>query len=295
MKILFGVITPMVTPFLDNEDVDVDTLKRLTSKLIDSGVNGLYPCGTTGEGHLLTNDERKLVAETVIKETDSRVPVYIQTGAMSLRDTVLLSQHAYLCRADGIGVVTPSYYSLSQQSIYDFYVSLSKELPLDFPIYMYSIPENAINDIEAQTANRIADKCPNIVGIKYSGDDFVQLMAYKEIRNGTFSVLAGNDRALVAVMAAGCDGTVSGLSNIFSKSVIAVYKAFLDKEIDLAIDLQQKVYRDSLCLFDEYFLAGLKAGLGFCGLPVGTLRKPLPELTALQYIKLENFFKEIDI
>ncbi len=295
MKILFGVVTPMVTPFLENEDIDVVTLKKFTSRLINSGVNGLYPCGTTGEGHLLTNEERKLVAETVITETNSRVPVYIQTGAMSLRDTVLLSQHAHTSGADGVGVVTPSYYSLSQQAIYDFYIAVSQELPQDFPIYMYSIPDNAINDIEVETAKKIADVCPNIVGIKYSGDNFVQLEAYTDIRNGEFSVLAGNDRAFAAVMAAGCDGTVSGLSNIFSRKVIAVYEAFLNNEIDQAIELQKQVYRDSLCLFDGFFLAGLKAGMGFSGMPVGKLRKPLPELTKDQHTKLENTIKSIEI
>jgi dihydrodipicolinate synthase/N-acetylneuraminate lyase len=294
MKTLFGVVTPMVTPFLTNEDVDIETLKIFTSWLIKSGVNGLFPCGTTGEGHLLTNEEKKLIAETVIKETNSRIPVFIQTGAMSLRDTILLSKHALNYGADGVGVVTPSYYTLPQQAIIDYYIALSKELPSDFPIYMYSIPDNAINDIEVKTAQLIAEKCPNIVGIKYSGNDFVQLEAYTDIRKGNFSVLAGNDRTLASVMAAGCDGTVSGLSNIFNKKVIAVYKAFMNKDIEKAIKLQKDIYRNSLCLFDGFFLASLKAGLGFCDMPVGKLRKPLPELTGDQYIKLEESFKKID-
>jgi len=292
---LFGVVTPMITPFKKNEDIDTAALRALTIKLINSGVNGLYPCGTTGEGHLMSNEERKLVAETVVDETNSRVPVYIQSGAMSFRDTLELSKHALECGADGIGVVTPSYYTLSQETIRDFYISLAKELPDDFPIYMYSIPGNALNDILPETAAEIARKCSNVVGIKYSGDDFVQLQAYTGIREGTFSVLAGNDKSLAAVLADGCSGTVSGLSNLFSTNVISVYKAFISKDIDSAIRLQGKVYRDSLCLFNGFFLANLKAAMGISGMPVGKLRKPLPELTDTQFRQLEKSISNLNI
>lgn len=287
MKKLFGVVTPMVTPFLDNEDVDVESLRRLTSWLIDSGINGLYPCGTTGEGHLLNLEERKLAAETVVAESAFRVPVYIQSGAMSLRDTIALSKHAVSCGADGVGVVTPSYYTLSRKNICDYYISLARELPSDFPVYMYSIPGNALNDIEPETAALIADECPNVVGIKYSGDNFVQLQAYNEIREGTFSVLAGNDRTLAAVMSSGCDGTVSGISNLYPEKVTAVYTAFQAGNIKKAMEYQREVYRASLCLFDSFFLASLKAAMGLRGQMVGKLRKPLPELTDEQYEKLK--------
>ncbi len=288
MKMLHGVVTPMVTPFRKNGDVDGDALKMLTDRLIRAGVQGLYPCGTTGEGHLLSLEERKTVAETVVRHADSRVSVYIQTGAMSLRDTVALSKHALACGADGIGVVTPSYYLLSQQAIYEYYLSLAGELPPDFPIYLYSIPDNALNDILPATAGRIAERCPNVVGIKFSGDDFVQLEAYTRIRSGAFSVLAGNDRTFAAVLAAGCVGTVSGLSNLFPELVVSVYTAWGKNEIPEAIRLQHKVYERSQCLFNGFFLASLKAGLELAGLPAGIPRKPLPELTPEQHEFLKN-------
>lgn len=288
MKLLKGVVTPMVTPFLENDDLDYATLGKLTTKLIDAGVHGLFPCGTTGEGHLLSVEERKLAAETVVQESASRVPVYIQAGAMNLRDTIDLCQHALAIGADGVGVVTPSYYQLSQQSISEYYADISKELPDDFPIYLYSIPDNALNDILPETAGDLANKFQNIVGIKYSGDDFVRLVAYTGIRNGNFSVFAGNDRAFAAVLAAGCDGTVSGLSNLFTKLIVSVYTAFRNNEINEAMKNQKKVYENSLCLFNAFFLASLKAGMEIAGTPVGKLRKPLPELTKKQYLNLEE-------
>ena len=288
MRLLKGVVTPMVTPFLKSEDLDLQALRVLTSRLIKAGVYGLYPCGTTGEGNLLSIEERKRVAETVVNEADSRVLVYIQSGAMSLTDTVELSRHAVSCGADGVGVVTPSFYSLSQGAIADYYISIAKSLPQDFPIYLYSIPDNTNNDILPKTARELAEQCPNIVGIKYSGDDFVQLAAYTEIRDGTFSVLAGNDRTFAAVLAAGCDGTVSGLSNLFAETIVAVYSAFMNNEIEKAMEYQKKVLSDSRCLFEAFFLASLKAGMGITGMPVGGVRKPLPALTKEELQNLEK-------
>ena len=280
----------MVTPFLENGEINVEVLENFTSWLIESGISGLFPCGTTGEGHLLSIEERKLVAETVIRAAESRVLVYIQTGAMSLRDTLDLSRHALSSGADGIGVVTPSYYVLSQDNIRDYYIELAKNLPGDFPVYMYSIPDNALNDIEPSTAAAIAAECPNIIGIKYSDDNFVQLQAYNEIRGGEFSVLAGNDRTFASVMSSGCDGTVSGLSNLFPEKVMAVFKAFQKRDVDEAMKAQREVFLASSPLFDGFFLAGLKAGIGFRGIPVGTLRKPLPELSETEFENLKKHF-----
>jgi 4-hydroxy-tetrahydrodipicolinate synthase len=133
------------------------------------------------------------------------------------------------------------------------------------------------------------------VGIKYSGDDFVRLVAYTGIKNGKFSVFAGNDRAFCAVLAAGCDGTVSGLSNIFTKLIVSVYSAFKSNEINLAMERQYQVYKNSLCLFNAHFLASLKAGLEITGTPVGKLRKPLPELTGAQYSDLKKAFSNLTL
>ncbi len=293
MKLLKGVVTPMVTPFLENGNIDINALEQLTEKLIASGVHGLFPCGTTGEGPLLSIEERKQIAEIVIKSANSRVVVYLQTGAMSLRDTIELSLHSYECGADGIGVVTPSYYDLTQNAIEDYYSTISEALPSDFPIYLYSIPQNTLNDITPQTAASLAEQYKNIVGIKYSGDNFVQLEAYTKIRKGSFSVFSGSDRTFAAVLAAGCDGTVSGLSNIFTELIVAVYQAYLDKDFDRAMTLQRKVFNDSQCLFEAYFLASLKAGMGLKGMPVGSTRQPLPDLVDQEYQLLKKNFSEI--
>lgn len=168
MKKLFGTVVPIITPLTEDDKIDVASLKNLTDHCINNGLQCLYPCGTTGEMMYLTVAERKLVAETVVSHAAKRVPVFVQVGAWNLADTIELAKHAVSIGADGIGVVTPVFYKLSDQGLVDFYKAVSSSVPADFPVYLYSIPQNAINDISPSTAARIAELCPNVVGIKYS-------------------------------------------------------------------------------------------------------------------------------
>ena len=152
MQKLFGTVVPIITPLTEDDKIDVQSLKNLVDHCINNGLQCLYPCGTTGEMMYLTVEERKLVTETVVKHTNKRVPVFAQVGAWNLADTIELARHAVEVGADGIGVVTPVFYKLSDQGLVDFYEAVAKSVPADFPVYLYSIPQNAVNDINPATA-----------------------------------------------------------------------------------------------------------------------------------------------
>ena len=107
MKKLFGTVVPIITPFDNQDHVDLESLENLTEHVIQGGLQCIYPCGTTGEMLLLSVDERKAILETVISKTDGRIPVFAHAGAMTLKDTLELAGHAVKAGADGIGVVTP--------------------------------------------------------------------------------------------------------------------------------------------------------------------------------------------
>ena len=112
MKKLYGTVVPIVTPFEESGKVDLESLKNLTEYIIDSGLQGIYPCGTTGEMCLLSEEERKLVVETVVRQAAHRIPVFAQVGAMTEKETVNLARHAVKAGCDGIGVVTPIYFQI---------------------------------------------------------------------------------------------------------------------------------------------------------------------------------------
>lgn len=288
MKKLFGIITAMTTPFDDKGNLDIQAIISQTDFLIDKGVHGLYPCGTTGEMYYMTVSERKLVAETVVKRAGGRAVVYIHVGAMAMAETIDLAEHAVSIGADGIGIVTPSYFSLNEKAIVKYYKSICDHLPVDFPVYVYVIPQLAHNDVSPETMQRIADVCKNVVGVKYSYGDIRRIAEYRRINNGNFSVVTGADDLLLPCLSLGCDGCVSGCAGPFPEAFIRVYDAYCDRNMELA-------YQYQLIATDIVQL--LKAGadmsifkniLTLRGVPGGHVRKPLLDLTYTDIEKLRD-------
>ncbi|WP_090554005.1 dihydrodipicolinate synthase family protein [Natronincola ferrireducens] len=275
MKKLYGVITAMTTPFDKNNKVDIGGIQTQVDFLINKGVNCLYPLGTTGEMYLMSVEERKLVAETVVKKAAGRVTVYIHCGAMTTEDTIQLAKHAYEIRADGIGVVTPSFFTANDRAIIQYYVDIASSIPEDFPMYLYGIPQCSTNDIKPEVAQEIANKCKNVIGIKYSYPDVVRIAEYLRINEGRFSVLMGPDKLFYPGLCMGCDGTVSGCSGPMPEVFVDIYKAYLEGDHEKARKAQDKA---SACV--DVLKAGADMGvfkevLRKRGIVDSYMRKPL--------------------
>ena len=295
MQKLFGTVIPLVTPLTEDDRIDVESLKRLVDHCIDNGMNCLYPNGTTGEMMYMTVEERKLVAEVVIAHTAGRVPVFVQVGAWNQADTIELAQHAAQIGADGIGVVTPVFYKLSDQGLVDFYKAVAESVPADFPVYLYSIPQNAVNDITPDCAAKIAAECPNVLGIKYSWPDMTKLQNFMTISTAAgepFSVLVGPDHLFEAVCAVGGDGVVSGNAMCIPEHYAAVWKAIQEKDYDAATKYQREtnVLNAVMCAINN--IAAYKVILKREGvLSTTKMRRPYENLTPQQE---EDLLKKID-
>lgn len=295
MKRMYGVVIPMVTPLTEDDHVDVLSLQRLTDFLIDKGVDCLYPCGTTGEMAYLTDDERILVVETVVRQAAGRVPVFAQVGAANTSSTIRLAQHAAACGADGVGVVTPWYFQLSDDALLSYYKEVSDSVPADFPIYMYGIPQNAVNDITPALAERVAQACPNVVGVKYSYPDMTRLQQLMTVRNGAFDVLVGPDHLYEAVVAVGGKGVISGNAMIVSEHYVAVREAMARNDWASATRLQRKtnVLNAILCAKNNF--GCYKAILKQWGIiETARMRKPMEEVSAEDTAALMKALEEAE-
>ncbi|MDR2588309.1 MAG: dihydrodipicolinate synthase family protein [Spirochaetales bacterium] len=279
MKKMRGVITAMVTPFTQGDEVDVQTLKAYTNYLIGKGVHCLYPGGTTGEMLKMSTAERKKVAETVVSEAAGRVTVYIHVGAMTTKDTVELARHAVSIGADGIGVVTPQFFGVNDREMEEFFVSVSRSVPDDFPLYAYCIPQCAANDLRPEIIERILRRTKNLVGVKYSYPDFLRVKDYLLCNKGDFSVVVGTDRLFLAGLSMGCDGTVSGCSNADPSKFVEVYEKFGAKDLEGARLAQ--VLASELCEITKNGanMAIFKYALERHGLPAAHMRSPALDLT----------------
>lgn len=287
MKKLFGVTTAMTTPFGEDGSVDRAALAAQTEMLVQKGVHCLYPCGTTGEMLRMSLAERKAVAETVIGTAAGRATVFIHCGAATQEDTVALMAHAQASGADGVGVVTPQFFGLNDREMEEYYVSIADAVPADFPIYLYNIPQCAANDISAAVAGRIAARCPNIVGIKYSFADINRTMDYLRINDWSFSVMHGCDRVFLAMLALGCDGTVSGISGIFPEPFLAVYQAYQAGDLEAARRYQRQAARITDILRGGSNMAYFKEALQLRGIPGGHMRRPQLDLPAAERAQLQ--------
>ena len=288
MKKLYGVITAMTTPFTADGKVDTAALEEQTEYLIEKGIQCLYPCGTTGEMYLMSAEERELVAETVVKKAAGRVTVFIHVGAMTVDETIRLAQHAHKIGADGVGVVTPSYFTVNDRAMVEYYKTVCAALPDDFPVYVYVIPQLAHNDISAATMEQIAAACKNVVGVKYSFADMRRINEYLQVRNGNFSVVPGADDLFLPALVCGCDGVVSGCSGPFPEAFVAVYKAFQSGDLEGARKAQ--VAATELVKLMQFGgdMSIFKNILTFRGVTGGHMRKPLLDLTDEQVDQLKQ-------
>lgn len=280
MKRMYGVNTPISCPMNEAGEVDYDSLKSLCNFLIEKDVDGLYPNGSTGEMSYLTTEERKRILECVLDANNGRKQVFCMVGAQTTAETIGLARHAQDAGADGIGVVTPSYFKLDQQELLTYFQQVAASVAEDFPIYLYGIPQLAVNDITPDLAERIARTCPNVVGIKYSYPDMPRLLQLMEIREGDFSVLAGPDDLFFALLASGGDGTISGNSNVIPEHFVEIYRAFQAGNYEKARLLQAKTNRLITYISGPNHMSRYKIGLKERGIiKCSAVRRPLRNLS----------------
>lgn len=275
----------MITPFDKQGNIDYFQVAQLTEFLIARGVHCLYPLGTTGEMLRLSVQERKAVAETVVRTAAGRVIVYIHTGAMCEADTIELTKHAYAIGADGVGVVSPMFFSANEREMERYYVEVASSVP--FPVYLYNIPQCSANDISTAVARRVAEQCPNVVGIKYSYADFLRTNEYIGIREH-FSVVHGADRLFLGALAIGCSGTVSGVSCAFPEPFVAIYEAFQAGDLERARHCQQIANEFCEALKSGSNMAYFKEALAWRGVEAGHMRAPQLDLEAEEAARLHE-------
>ena len=287
-----GVNVPMVTPMTETGEVDLGSLARLTEHLISRGVSGLYPCGTTGEVNNLTPEERKVIYKTVVETAAGRVNVFCQIGGEVTSVSADLAKYAYEIGADGIGLLTPTYYPLSDEELLAYLETVVRSVPEDFPVYLYGIPFMAVNRLSKSLVQELNRRCPNVIGIKYSVGDILTLMDFHRINNSTFDVLAAPVQMFLPALAVGICGTVSGNCNIIPEDLNELIRLWNERKIDEARILQDRIAAVA-AMTGVKEAAKCKALLKRIGvIDSDAVRLPQTGLTAAEKEELFRFFEE---
>lgn len=269
-----GVIVPLVTPFNAQGEVDTTAVKPLVDFLIERGVKGLFPGGTTGEGPLLSASERRQLAEAVVAAADGQVPVIVHTGAITTNEAVELTNHAQAAGAQAAALVPPFYFHHSDDVLFKHFRSVATTTP-EFPIYLYNNPSVTGNNLSLKLVKRLIEACPNIVGMKDSSGDLEMLFTIAAAYDGRFNTASGSDAQVLMSVSLGCDACVSGNANIVPELVVTLYNATAQGDLELARQLQSQLNEVRRLVMDGNDLSLFKGILARRGVAAGTVRAPL--------------------
>lgn len=278
---LHGVIVPLVTPFDEQNRVDHAGVRRVVDFVIDHGVHAVMVAGTTGEGMMLSPDERKAVLETVVAQVQGRVPIIAHTGCIDTATTVALSQHASDAGADVVSAIVPYFFTFGEEQVYRHFLTVAEAVP-QTPVLLYAFPGNAKNDISPALLGRLLAAAPNIVGIKSSNDDLDRFQNYVQTGGEHFTACFGVDELMLAGLAFGAKAQISGNSNAFPEPFVQLYEAFVAGDWPRAQQLQQVVNAVIKLHQGGRTTAFFKATLGLRGVDAGRVRPPMCELTAAE-------------
>ncbi|MCL6585528.1 MAG: 2,4-dihydroxyhept-2-ene-1,7-dioic acid aldolase [Anoxybacillus sp.] len=277
---LRGSIAPIVTPFLENDEVDYKTLAQLIDWHIESGSHGISVTGTTGEPSSLTLQEREKVMETAIQAAKGRVPVVPGTGSTNHAETLHLTKLAQEMGADAAMVIVPYYNRPSQHALYKHFKTVADAV--DIPIIVYNIPGRTAVNLEVKTLARLKEDCPNIIGVKESNKDFEHVNRVLLACGRDFLLFSGIELLCYPMLAIGGAGYISATANVAPEKVAEVYNAWIAGDVKRAQDLHYELMPLNDVLFKDTNPAPLKAALGMMGKIYPKLRLPMdlpsPEL-----------------
>ncbi|MDE5411777.1 dihydrodipicolinate synthase family protein [Alkalihalobacillus sp. MEB203] len=271
-----GVIPPVSTIFTNEGKLDEIGMGKLIDYLIKSKVDGLFFLGTGGEFSQMSMAERKKVAQYAVDYVGGRVPVLIGTGSSSTREVIELSLHSKEVGADGVVVINPFYWPLSEDHLFQHYAEIAESV--DLPILLYNFPGLTGQDLSPDFVLRLVNEYSHIAGIKETVDTagHIREMVIKvKGKHPHFSVLCGFDDHLFNTLALGGDGVISASGNFAPELTVGIYTAFLNNDMKTAVELHQRLaYIPLMYKLDSPFVNVIKEAIQMRGQDISTYVLP---------------------
>jgi len=289
-----GLIAATYTPLHDDGRVHLDAVPAYTDWLIDSGVSGLYVCGSTGEGVSLASPARREVAEAFVRAADGRVPVIVQVGHNSLAEASGLAEHAAAIGAAAISATCPSYFKVDDIDVLVDCMANIAAAAEQLPFYYYHIPSLTGSQVDVtQVLARGAGRISNLVGLKYTDTKLFEFQTCLELDRGRFDVVWGCDEMLLGAWATGTTAAIGSTYNIATP----LYRRMIDL-IDAGqwTDAREHQSR-SIAMIQTIgrfpFHPAMKQVLGFLDIPVGPCRLPQRRLDDSEIAQLHKDLQSI--
>jgi len=280
-----GIIPALVTPYSADGNVAPAALRSIVELCMSHGAGGFYACGSTAEAFLLSEDERRAVAETVVNSVAGRLPVIVHVGSISTAQAIRLAKHAESVGATAISSIPPFYYNFRLDEIKAYYRAIIESV--DLPLIIYNFPAFSGVKLDTTTARDLLTD-PRVVGIKHTSMDMFQLERMKQLRPDLV-VLNGHDEVHLAGTAMGADGAVGSTFNILTDRFVAITEAYAAGRVSEAIARQNRVNG----LIEALVGVGVFNGIKFIlkeayGIDAGQCRSPFLPLTEEQKKNLRS-------
>ena len=286
-----GAIVATVTPFR-NGKLDRNALKRLVRFQIDSGTDGIVPCGTTGESATLSFDEHERVIDTVLDAVDGRVPVIAGTGSNNTKEAIALTRYAKRAGASAALVITPYYNKPTQEGLLRHFRAIAESV--DIPIILYNVPGRTGVNMAASTVARLAE-VPTIVGVKEASGNLGQVCDIIRMTPKKFCVLSGDDGLFFPMMALGAKGVISVTSNVAPRQMAELYDTYVIGEISRARDIHYQLWPLFNALFLETNPIPAKTSLAMMGKIREEFRLPLSPMMEANRKALAKVLSELKL
>jgi len=272
---LEGIFTPLLVPLDERGQINEPELRRFVSWLIERGVHGLYPNGSTGEFTRFTEEERRRIVRVVADEAAGRVPILAGAAEANVKETLAACEAYAGMGARAVAIVAPFYFRLTPESVYAYFAEIARHSPID--LTLYNIPMFA-SPIDVPTIRRLADEFPRVVGIKDSSGDvafMMRMISSVRPHRPDFSFLTGWEAVLVPMLLAGCDGGTHASSNAVPEVTRRMYDLFRAGNYGEAMKWQYRILElfDAM-LYPFEFPDGFRAAAELRGFRFGCSRQP---------------------
>ena len=278
-----GVYTALITPFTDLGVVDYKALERIIEHQVEAGIDGLVPCGTTGESPTLSHDEHDRVIAQTIRFAAGRIPVIAGTGSNSTTEAIRLSQHAEDAGANALLLVSPYYNKPTQKGLYLHFRAIAESVKI--PCILYNIKGRTGVNLETETLIRLAEDCPNIVAVKEASGSLRQMEDVIKASDDDFMVLSGDDNLALDLIKLGGDGVISVASNLFPHEMARMVHSALAGNWDEAERLGSWFAPFFSQCFVETNPIPIKTAMAECGWCRESFRLPLCSLEKEEHRK----------
>jgi len=288
-----GTHTAIITPFR-NGSIDEAALQKLIDFQFQSGVQGIVPCGTTGESPTLNYEEHERVIKLSVEFAKGRGLVMAGTGSNSTREAVEMTQQAEAAGANAVLQVAPYYNKPTPEGLFRHFKEIADNTKL--PIMLYNIPGRCGVEIGVDVVQRLAQACPNICAMKEAGGSADRVSAMKQLLPSNFEILSGDDSLTLPFMSVGAVGVVSVASNLIPREMSHLVQAALQGKWDGA----RRVHEKFSPLFSAFLKLAtnpipIKTAMALKGMCDPDLRLPMCEMTAPQIAELKATLEKLGL